>query len=251
MYIIFKNILRKILPQKFLFKNEMIIRKILYLFYKGKNCECNICNSKLRHFQKLKNGDILCPVCGSLPRTRRLFKLLNSEFLKPNFSVLEFSPHRIMYRNLKKRKDILYFPTDFENQFLADYHFDITKIDAESEKFDLIICYHVLEHIENDDAAMKELYRVLKTGGTALIQTPFKSGNIFENPEIKTPEERLRHFGQEDHVRIYTAEILSEKLKNAGFSVEIRVFEKDDYYGLSENERIIVCGKNQAAAFNG
>jgi len=243
MYQSAKNITRKILPQKFLFENEIFFRKLLYPFYKGKNCKCNICNSELKHFERLDNGNLLCPVCGSLPRSRRLYKLLTENYLKSGFSILDFSPSRALFRVLKKRKDITYFSTDFEDEFLADYHFDITKIDTEVEKFDLILCYHVLEHIEDDSAAMNELFRVLKKGGIALIQTPFKEGEIYEDFSIKTPEERLKHFGQNDHVRIYSAEGLQKRLENAGFYVDIKTFGKEDYSGFSENERVLVCKK--------
>ncbi|EJL73547.1 class I SAM-dependent methyltransferase [Chryseobacterium populi] len=243
MYSAAKNIIRKIFPQKFLFENEILFRKSLYPFYRGNNCECNICRSRLKHFIRLDNGNLLCPVCGSLPRSRRLFKILNENYLNTGLSVLDFSPSRAIFRALKNRKDIQYFPTDYENEFLADYHFDITKIDSEPERFDLILCYHILEHIENDAAAINELYRVLKKNGTALIQTPFKAGDIYENFEIKSPEERLKHFGQEDHVRIYSVEGLTERLRKAGFQTEIKVFEKDDYQGFSPLETIIICKK--------
>lgn len=243
MYSTAKNIIKSILPQKFIFENEMFFRKALYPLYKGNHHECNICHSQLKNFIKLDNGNLLCPICGSLPRSRRLYKILKEDYLKPGFSVLDFSPSRAIYRTLKNSKKINYFPTDFENEFLADYHFDITQIDSESEKFDLILCYHILEHIDNDTAAMNELYRVLKKDGMALIQTPFKNGEIYENAEVKTPEERLEHFGQEDHVRIYSVEGLVERLKSTGFQAEIKVFEKDNYFGFSDQETIIICKK--------
>lgn len=243
MYAIAKNIVKKILPQKFLFENEMFFRKALYPLYKGKDYECNICRSRLKEFVRLENGNLLCPVCGSLPRSRRLYKILTENYLKEGFTILDFSPSRAIFRALKHKKGIDYFPTDYENEFLADYHFDITKIDIESEKFDLIICYHILEHIENDGAAMKELYRVLKTGKTLLIQTPFKEGEIYENPEVKTSEERLQHFGQKDHVRIYSVNGLVQRLKDSGFQTEIKTYEKDNYWGFSDHETIIFCTK--------
>lgn len=238
-----KKILTTFLPQKFLFEHEVAIRKIFLPLYVGHHAECNVCRTKLKKFEKLENGNLLCPICGSLPRTRRLHQLLTEKYLKPNISVLDFSPSRALYREFKKRSDIHYFPTDFENEFLADYQFDITKIDAKSEKFDLIICYHILEHIPDDRAAMNELYRVLKKNGTLLVQTPFKEGEIYEDAAIKTPEERLVKFGQEDHVRIYSAEGLADRLKNAGFCVQIQNFEKKEYNGFYEGERILICKK--------
>lgn len=243
MYKTAKNIARKILPQKFLFEKEEQFRNLLYPFYKGNNCKCNICNSTLKNFEKLENGNLLCPICGSLPRTRRLNQILEDGFLQPQQLVLDFSPSRALFRKLKKNKSITYFPTDYENEFLADYRFDITNIAAEDHQFDIIMCYHILEHIEADEQAMRELYRVLKSGGTAFIQTPFKEGEIYEDYTIKTPEDRLKHFGQDDHVRIYSVASLNERLQKAGFHTEIRRFEGDDYLGFSTDETVIFCTK--------
>lgn len=243
MYKTAKNIVRKIFPQKFLFEQEERFRKLLYPFYRGNNCKCNICNSTLKNFEKLDNGNLLCPICGSLPRTRRLYQLLEKGYLKQNHLVLDFSPSRALFRKLKKNKSIQYFSTDYENEFLADYRFDITNINAENGKFDLIMCYHILEHIEDDEQAMRELFRVLKIGGTALIQTPFKQGDIYEDPSIKTPEARLKYFGQDDHVRIYSVQSLNERLQKAGFKTEVKKFDSDDYLGFSAGETVVFCTK--------
>ncbi len=53
----------------------------------------------LKKFVRLENGQLICPVCGSLPRTRRLNMLLEDEFLKPGFAFLDFSPSRMLYKN--------------------------------------------------------------------------------------------------------------------------------------------------------
>ena len=243
MYNTLKSFAQKIVPKEILVKNEDLFRKLLMRFYSGDQHECNICGSKLKKFASLENGQLLCPICGSLPRTRRLFMLLEKEYLQQNAVVLDFSPSRAMYRKLKQRKDLNYYPSDFENEFLADYHFDITKIAAESDQFDLITCYHILEHIVEDEVAMKELFRVLKPSGTLLIQTPFKGGDIYEDFTKTTVEQKLKYFGQDDHVRIYSAEGLEKRLQGAGFKTEIRKFEKDDYFGLTENEQVIICRK--------
>ena len=107
----------------------------------------------------------------------------------------------------------------------------------------MIICYHILEHIIEDTIAMKELFRVLKKSGKVLVQTPFQEGEIYEDETIVTPEDRLKHFGQDNHVRIYSIEGLVERLNNAGFTTEIRTLKGDSYFGFSENERIIICEK--------
>ncbi|WP_448606765.1 class I SAM-dependent methyltransferase [Paenimyroides ceti] len=134
-------------------------------------------------------------------------------------TILDFSPPRIIYRNLKKHTGIEYYSSDFENEFIADYHFDITKIEKEANSFDLIMCFHILEHISNDEKAINELYRVLKKEGIGLIQTPFKEGDIYEDYTIVSEEERLKAFGQEDHVRVYSVKGLTERLEKSGFKV--------------------------------
>lgn len=243
MYQTIKKIVRNILPQKFIFENEVTLRSLIYPIYKGDKHQCNVCEKKLKAFVMVENGNLVCPVCGSLPRTRRLWKILNENFLKPDIKILDFSPSRAIYRKLKKNQSIQYFSTDFENEFLADYRFDITNIDYNSESFDLIICYHILEHIDKDQQAMNELFRVLKPNGTCFIQTPFKDGETYEDFSIKTKEDRLKHFGQDDHVRIYSVNGLKERLEKSGFSVEVKTFSKDDYFCFSNNEKILFCTK--------
>lgn len=243
MYNVLKSVAKNILPKNILIRYEESFRKFLAPLYRGENCKCNLCETSLKNFALLKNGDKICPVCGSISRTRRLFMLLNEEFLFPNAKILDFSPSRVLYRNLKNRKDVAYFSTDYENEFLADYRYDITKIDAKNDKFDLITCYHILEHITDDQQAMNELFRVLKNGGIALVQTPFKEGEIYEDYSIVSPEEKLKHFGQDDHVRIYSVSGLENRLKRAGFTTELRTFNSNEYLGLSDNETIIICRK--------
>lgn len=79
----------------------------------------------------------MCPFCGSLSRNRRLFYLLN-ENNNMKGKILHFSPARSIYRIFKKMKPIDYYSTDYENEFLADYNFDITNINQDANKFDVI-----------------------------------------------------------------------------------------------------------------
>jgi SAM-dependent methyltransferase len=245
MYNYIKQLLKKLISKKILFKYEPIFRRIFYQFYKGKNYHCTICNKELRKFIPLADRDKLCPNCGSISRNRRLWKLLDSEFLRTKIEVLDFSPSRCIYRALKKNPFISYTGTDISGDFLSEEKYDITNIDVKNESYDLVICYHVLEHIEDDIQAMKELYRVLKNKGICIIQTPFQEGEIYENPSIKTEDGRLQHFGQKDHVRIYSAKGLEERLSNCGFQVNIREYKEDfnNKYGFKNKETILICTK--------
>jgi len=245
MYRVLKKNIKSIVPKQFLFKNELFFRSIFGAFYKGKNHQCNICKSKLRVFITLDNTDLLCPCCGSLSRNRRLWKLLQeSNALTGN--VLHFSPSRNLYRTLKKQDHVNYYSSDFENEFLADYAFDITNITQDDNTFDTIICYHILEHISDDKKAMTELYRVLKPNGRIYIQTPFKKGDIYEDDTIVLPEERLKHFGQDDHVRVYSVNGLNDRLKNCGFNTSILNYKTSDddfYLGLRSPETVLIASK--------
>lgn len=243
MYNTAKKLISKIIPVRLLQKYEPGIRSLYAVFYSGKNHECTVCNKKLRTFLRLHNNDLLCPKCGSLSRDRRLWLLINDGFLTASATVLDFSPSRSLARKMKKKEGIKYMSTDLSGNFIADYRFDITKITIPNNTVDNIICYHVLEHIDNDAAAMAELHRVLKPGGRALVQTPFKEGGIYENPEINTPQGRLEHFGQDDHVRVYSVAGLKERLEKAGLMVEAKTFEGNDYHGLTSGETVLIISK--------
>jgi SAM-dependent methyltransferase len=214
-----------------------------YLTHIGDKYECNICNKSNRSFIKTET-DKLCPRCGSIQRTRRLWQLLSDEFLKDDIMILDFSPSRSIYRVMKKG-DFSYVSSDLSGDFISDKAYNIKDIDSADETYDLIICYHILEHIDEDEKAMRELWRVLKKDGYCLIQTPYKDGEIYEDETIKTMEDRKVHFGQSDHVRIYSVNGLKNRLENVGFLVEVRDFVEDDENnnGFSVNETVLVCYK--------
>jgi SAM-dependent methyltransferase len=244
MYQTFKKIITKVVSRKFIFEQEETLRSWYSIFYAGNKYECNICQKKLRKFITFSNEDSLCPNCGSLKRNRRLWSLLETELLVPNMSILDFSPSRCLYRKLKKMKTINYKSTDLSGDFIADHHFDITNLEITDNSLDLVICYHILEHVNDDIQAIKELFRVMKPGGKALIQTPFKDGNIYEDYSIVSDEERLKHFGQEDHVRIYSVSGLGKRLGNCGFLVKIiEDSSTENKYDFDEKEIIILITK--------
>ncbi len=120
---------------------------------------------------------------------------------------------------------------------------DVTDINFANETFDVIYCSHVLEHVSDDKKALKEFYRVLKSDGWAIILVPIKPNlkRTFEDPTITDPMERLRLFGQEDHVRRYGQDF-GERVKEANFFVNI--IKPADF--LSEKE-IELMGITQAA----
>lgn len=243
MYNSLKNSLTQFIPKKFLFRIEPILRKCYAGFKRGNNHKCTICNFKASNWVNLPNQNLLCPNCGSLSRDRRLWQLLKEHYIKPNIRVLDFSPSRTLFRKWKKEKNLNHIASDLSGNFMADVTYDITKIPEKENTFDLILCYHILEHVIEDTKAMKELYRVLKPNGTVLIQTPFKEDEIYEDYTITSETNRLLHFGQEDHVRIYSVDGLKKRLESEGFSVSVKQFEENEYLGFSDKEIILFATK--------
>lgn len=243
MYNTIKKRITTILPKKSLFWIEPFLRKCYAITKKGNRYFCSVCQFKASDFEILPNKDLLCPNCGSLARDRRLWQLVKDNYIKNDISILDFSPSRSLFRKWKKEKNINYTASDLSGNFIADVSYDMTKIAAKENSFNLIICYHILEHIIEDEKAMKELYRVLKPEGIILIQTPFKEGEIYEDYSITSESERLKHFDQEDHVRVYSVSGLKMRLEKAGFIVTVKQHEKDTYLGFSDKEIILIATK--------
>lgn len=225
-------------------RHEATLRKILVFFYKGDKVQCTICGNRLQQFIQHHTGD-LCPGCGSLGRHRRLWSVLGEQVIpRPNEAILHFSPSKVIQRKLKKEFPH-YTSTDYEGGLHTDKALDITKIDEPDNTYHMIICFHVLEHITEDHKAIAELYRILKPGGKAIIQTPFKEGEIYEDFSVTDKDQRKACFGQEDHVRVYSVEGLKERLKAGFFDVDVLSYQEDpdNRFGFKTEEYILVARK--------
>jgi ubiquinone/menaquinone biosynthesis C-methylase UbiE len=162
--------------------------------------------------------------------------------------MLHFAPEYFFQKYFRKFKNIEYYDADLSAS-TANYKVDITNIPFKPEYFDCILCVHVLEHIPDDRLAMRELYRVLKPGGWAILQSPLDTNRqtTFEDPSVTTPEERLKVFGDFDHKRIYGLDY-KDRLQEAGFEVTVDPYVSDlpdeliTKYGL-RRENIYFCRK--------
>jgi ubiquinone/menaquinone biosynthesis C-methylase UbiE len=162
---------------------------------------------------------------------------------------LHFAPEQCFYKLFKESNTIEYTTTDL-NSPLADVLADICKLPFADNEFDFILCNHVLEHIPDDYKALQEIYRVLKPGGTAILQIPLENDReeTFEDDSITDSKERARIFGQYDHVRVYGMDYF-KRLEKAGFTVNAVDYTKElgakqiDRYRLAANELIPVVSK--------
>lgn len=201
--------------------------KILAKLLHGNNVYCPICDKGFTTFiPHLKRINACCPNCGSLERTRILWYYINQrQLLNNKLNLLHVAPEHYLFKLFHKNPDINYFPID---KFTKGYSYppetkemDVTALSFKNDYFDAIICLHVLEHVVEDVVALKEFYRVLKPNAWAIIQVPFDINRplTYEDKTILDPRDRLEHFGQTDHVRIYGTDYI-DRFKSVGFKVE-------------------------------
>lgn len=128
------------------------------------------------------------------------------------------------------------------DESIADIRIDIEAIDLDDDRFDVIVCSHVMEHVD-DRLALKEMHRVVAPGGRLIVMVPIVEGwdHSHEIPGVTDPRERRIEFGQADHVR-YFGRDLRERIESAGFELSEFVANPDDCrrYGLVRGERVFV-----------
>jgi len=225
-----KDILKKVLKQLWL------------IMLRGQRFYCPVCEQSYRKF--LTSGGInrranaSCPGCGSLERHRLLWiaicALEEKGILRRGGRLLHVAPESCLADKFRNEYDYLSVDLNGERAMMA---MDITAMTFADETFDAIVCNHVLEHIPNDKKAMQEVYRVLKPGGWASIQVPMKGEITQEDLSITDPNERLRLYGQEDHVRYYGSDF-ADRLRETGFAVLI--IPKSDLLSPEELNRLSV-----------
>jgi SAM-dependent methyltransferase len=134
----------------------------------------------------------------------------------------------------------------------GDIEADLTQLPFNDHDFDVVICNHVLEHVPEDRKAMAEVFRVLKPGGWAILQTPFDRSReaTFEDSSAVTPEDRKRLYGHIDHVRIYGRDFKA-RLEQAGFRVTFDGYVRTlgssfvARHALPAEEDVCLCVKPQ------
>jgi hypothetical protein len=184
-----------------------------------------------------------CPSCGSLERHRHLALFLNKipSIIPKGAALLHFAPESFITELLKKW-DIRYISADLDRDDV-DLKLNIENMNVGDEQYDIIVCSHVLEHVD-DKRALSELWRILKPNGIIIIMVPITGDTTYEDDTITDSTERLIHFADADHVRVYGTDFI-QRLTDAGFRVRGKTaFGKEAVkFGLIMGDRIFLCSK--------
>ncbi|MBN4072123.1 class I SAM-dependent methyltransferase [Flavobacteriales bacterium AH-315-E23] len=227
-------------------------------FFAGNLVHCPCCQGDFKKFASFNSYGTIrqnaqCPKCGSLERHRLLWLYLknSTNILEEDKRLLHIAPEAILQAHFKQSSKLDYISADIDSP-LADIKMNIQDIPYENNYVDAILCYHVLDHVDDDKEAMREMFRVLKPGGWAIIQSSIDINReiTFDDPNARSPEQRLKVFGQADRARRYGLDF-PQRLENSGFRVEKVQYAKEQVegdiarYGLSENDTFYLCTKQE------
>lgn len=226
-----------------------VIIKILEDYFAGKDYStyCPVCNNQGISFSSLPDfyrenaekygykyfgcGEMTaletysCPLCGSSDRERLYALWLDQEIKKgmvgKRASLIHFAPEHALSQKIKSLGYFGYQTADAMMEGV-DHVINLMNLPFDDNSFDFFICSHVLEHVEDDDLALSELYRITKKGGRGILMVPIIVGleKTIEDPLVETEEERWRFFGQNDHVRLYAHNDYVKKIKKHDFMLE-------------------------------
>jgi SAM-dependent methyltransferase len=241
-------------PRQYLQLASAPARNVAAFFYQGNEVYCPVDGRAYRKF--LPYGRIhprlnaLCPGSLTLERHRLMWLYLQQKtdfFNKPQ-KVLHVAPEICFIPLFEKMENLDYITADLDSPW-AQIKMDLHHIPFAENSFDVVFCNHVMEHVDDDIQCMREIYRVLRPGGWAIIQSPvYEMPETYENPLLKHPLEREIAFGQRDHVRKYGQDY-GERLRKAGFTVTeddfVKQFSPEQirWYALMNNEIIYFCQK--------
>lgn len=255
---LYKFLLNK-LPRPLLIRLSYPFKLIAPLLYKGDNVECPCCERSFSKFLSygadiVHRDNVLCPYDLTLERHRLMWLYLKDHsdfFTAEKLDVLHIAPEQCFHARFKKQTNLNYLTGDLVSP-IADMHFDLHSIPLEDDRFDVVFCNHVMEHVDDAIQCMSELCRVMKPGGWGIMQVPQDTNRAvtYEDASITSPEEREKHFWQKDHVRLFGMDY-PDWLRKGGFEVE--VFDKESNYSeelinryrLSKSEILYIVRKSK------
>lgn len=181
--------------------------------------QCNVCGWEgVSFYPNVGSGyfelESNCPRCSCNPRYRSLVAVLDAytNVFSPDTGVIEVAPVRSFQAYcLQRKKGNSYVTFDLEHFGMEKG--DLTAMRFESDFCDYFLCFHVLEHVPDDVAAVREIFRVLRPGGQAVLQVPI------DHALMDTVEYGRSNPRETGHVRRYSETGFAERLKSMGFRV--------------------------------
>jgi SAM-dependent methyltransferase len=215
---------------------------------------CPVCG----HCGELGNGPAgrpraSCRTCGSLERHRALVGILPGlRDVASCGALVDVAPSPLTSDRLKALAadaGVPYVGLDFDpgaDKRVVTVQASLTELPLADAAAGIMVCFHVLEHIPDDAAAMREIRRTLAPGGVAIIQVPYRADRLTDEDPSAPVEERLRRFGQADHVRYYGTDF-EDRLAAAGLAAR-RIRMRDlyrplemDLLGILPDEPLWLC----------
>ncbi len=241
-------------------------------FFGGTKFECNLCGFRankwlprghnypiIRELKIIGAGKRYadCKKCGSSDRDRLIFeyfKELNNSISLQNKTLLHIAPEKQLSQIIEARFHLNVTRIDYRAKgyrFVYDksvVHGDVQQLQYEDEQFDMVICNHVLEHVEDDNKAISEIRRVLKKGGFAILQVPIslEIENTIEANKDWTSKEKIKKLGQFDHLRLY-GNNFKKILSKHGFEPLFWSFNNETSLNrlrLNHSEFVIIASKS-------
>ncbi|MBF9233916.1 class I SAM-dependent methyltransferase [Microvirga alba] len=267
--VMLKSVVSKSIPYPII----ELSRRALYFGFSHK---CYVCEAHVRRFLPQGYGyallerlqvvggmykvDDCCPVCHASDRDRLVKFYLERHVFNGEGSartVTHIAPEKGLTKYIARKAGARYVAGDIEPQRYRHLNsvrrMDLLDIPLESGSIDVFVCNHVLEHIVDDISAMREIRRVLSPRGIAILQVPLslKLKESIEGDGSEPEDEKIRLYGQRDHVRIYTEADYTARLEAAGFLVEhYSAFDVDHVAAtelrLNPLEVLHICRPNQA-----
>lgn len=191
------------------------VERTVYAY--GDTVECPYCGWTGWRFMSAglhRRPNRLCPGCASLERYRMIPLVLRRELAHPSPRVLELAPKACLTAHCKSQ-GWRYTSSDLSSP-TAMVRGDLRAMPFATASFDVIICFHVLEHIHEDAPSFREIARMLAPDGFGLLCVPLQGAVTQEGAP---PSEWERLYGQDDHVRFYGMDI-EQRMEAAGLRVQ-------------------------------
>lgn len=208
----------------------------------------------INDFETLNIKNNTCPYCltgdGNRLCALYLHKKLSRLNKKKRYKFIDFAPVQSLSKLIKSYKSVEYRSADLYMENVDD-KVDISNMKIYKDKsVDIFLCSHVLEHVEDDNKAIRELHRILNDDGWGIIMVPImlSISKVQENKKYTCENDRWKHFAQGDHVRLYSKNGFIKRLEGGGFKVRalnIDYFGKNNFrkFGISTKSVLYIVSK--------